>query len=71
MPSTDDVKININQNLWGLLLGLGALGASEYFNLHTLYWLSSVIAVVMMLSMVFTVTFYTIHYCKRKRKDWK
>ena len=72
MPSTEDLsKINLNQNLWGLLLSLGALGASEYFKLPTLYWFSFVIAAMMTLSMSFTATFYTIHYCKRKRKGWQ
>jgi len=33
MPSADDLKINLNQNLWGLLLSLGALGTSEYYKL--------------------------------------
>lgn len=27
----DQFKINLNQNLWGLLLGFTALGVSEYF----------------------------------------
>ncbi len=30
-------KINLNQNLWGLLLSLITLGTAEYFKLFTLY----------------------------------
>jgi cytochrome c oxidase subunit IV len=72
MPSADDVKINLNQNLWALLLSLGALGAADYFKLSALFrWLSLILAIGMTASMAFTVTFYTIHYCKRKKKEWQ
>lgn len=27
----DDVKMKLNQNLWGLIVSFAALGASEYF----------------------------------------
>jgi hypothetical protein len=29
--TTDAFKINLNQNLWGLLLSLSALGAADHF----------------------------------------
>jgi hypothetical protein len=39
-------KINLNQNLWGLLLSFSSLGAAEHYHLCTLYWLSSVVSVI-------------------------
>ncbi len=72
MPTTDAFKINLNQNLWGLLLGLAALGAADYFKLSTsFYWISLILVIGMTVSMAFTLTFYTIHYCKKKHKDWE
>jgi hypothetical protein len=37
MPPTDDFKINLNQNLWGLVVALGFLGAAEFYDLGTLW----------------------------------
>ena len=37
MTNADQFKINLNQNLWGLVLAFGSLGAAERFNLTTLY----------------------------------
>lgn len=72
MPSANDVKINLNQNLWALLLSLGALGAADYFKLSAPFrWLSLILATGMTLSLAFTATFYTIHYCKKKHKEWQ
>lgn len=60
MPSTDDFKINLNQNLWGLLLSLSALGAAEHFNLPTLYKFAVAVALVMSLSVIITTGAYTV-----------
>jgi hypothetical protein len=71
MAATDDVRIRLNQNLWGLVLGLGGVGAGEYFHLVWLFRLSFVVAIGMFVSMAFSTFFYTRHYCKKKREDWK
>ena len=72
MASADNFKINLNQNLWGLVLGLGALGAADYFRLGKVFWwLAVIISLGTTISMAFSVCFYTIHYCKKKRKDWQ
>jgi hypothetical protein len=62
----ENVKVSLNQNLWGLLLSFGALGASEYFHLTVLFWLASVASVAMLLSVIVTTAAYTIRYCKNK-----
>jgi len=69
MPSANDFKINLNQNLWGLVLALAALGAAEHFNLPTLYKFAVAIAVVMTVSVAITTFSYAVKYCKNKWKD--
>jgi len=59
-------KINLNQNLWGLLVALVALGTSEHFQLHTLYWISLAVSGVMTVSVTVTTLAYTINYWKNK-----
>jgi len=63
----EDVKINLNQNLWGLIVSFAALGASEYFKLCTLFWFSFVVAVIMTLSIAATTFSYTVAYMKKKK----
>ncbi len=63
----EQFKINLNQNLWGLLVGLVALGVSEYYNLCTLFWLSVVVSVIMVASVAVTTLAYTMNYWKNKQ----
>jgi len=63
----EQFRINLNQNLWGLLVGLGALGAAEYFNLRTLFWFAVVVSVIMVLSVAATTLAYTIKYWMNKQ----
>jgi glucan phosphoethanolaminetransferase (alkaline phosphatase superfamily) len=51
--ATDDFKINLNQNLWGLLVTLITLEAAEYFDLCTLYWFGLILSIIASIS--FTV----------------
>lgn len=67
MNPVEDVKINLNQNLWGLIIGFVSLGASEYFELCTLFWFSIVVAVIMTLSIGATTFVYTTSYIKNKK----
>ena len=60
------INPNLNQNLWGLVVGLGGLGAAEYFHLCTLYWISLVVSVGMVLSLCWTVPAHAIRYVKDK-----
>ena len=65
---SNDVNLKLNQNLWGLLLSLGALGASEYFHLYWLQKFSFGLTIISALSYVVTLTAYTYDYAKRKFK---
>ena len=68
MSADDQFKINLNQNLWGLVVGLGTLGAAEYFHLCVLFWFGLFLSTLMMLSVVITTIPYTINYWKAKMK---
>ncbi len=54
----DHIKVNLNQNLWDLVVGFGALGTSEHFNLETLYYFSCAVSVIMLTSIEFTTLAY-------------
>ncbi len=66
--NADNFKINLNQNLWGLLLALLTLGTAEYFDLCTLYWFGLILSGLTSISFIFTLTAYTVNYCKNKLK---
>ena len=62
-------KINLNQNLWGLLVSLGFLGAAEYFDLRVLFWFSVVPAGAIVLSICFTTWAYAKNYVTSKAAE--
>ena len=64
---TEPFKINLNQNLWGLMVGLGTLGVAEYFKLCTLFWFAVVVSVIMVSSITITTWAYTVNYWKHKQ----
>lgn len=64
---SDQFKINLNQNLWGLVVGLSALGVAERYGLCTLFWFSVVVSVIMVVSIAVTTLAYTITYWKNKQ----
>ncbi|OGA67066.1 MAG: hypothetical protein A3G83_14340 [Betaproteobacteria bacterium RIFCSPLOWO2_12_FULL_68_20] len=67
MASPDEhFKINLNQNLWGLVVGLGFLGAAEHYGLSTLFWFAVAVSGIMVASVAATTLAYTINYCKHK-----
>jgi hypothetical protein len=67
MPDIPDpLKVDLNQNLWGLILSLASLGSAEYFRLPRLMAFAEVISFVMTISVVFTTFFYTVNYCRKK-----
>jgi membrane protein implicated in regulation of membrane protease activity len=62
----DEFKIALNQNLWGLVVGLSALGVAEYYYLCWLFWFSFAVSLMMVVSIAFTTYFYTRNYCNSK-----
>jgi hypothetical protein len=66
MAIEDKFNINLNQNLWVLVVAYAALGAAEHWNLGHLLWLARIGATAATLSMVLTLLAYTWTYCKRK-----
>ena len=67
--NTDNFKINLNQNLWGLLLALLTLGTAEYFGLYTLYWFGLLLSGLTCISFFITLIAYTINYWKNKMNN--
>ena len=65
MSVDDQFKINLKQNLWGLVVAFGALGAAEHFKLCTLFWFSAVVSAIMVLSVAVTTLAYTKNYCMK------
>lgn len=64
--TTIETDLKLNQNLWLLLISFVSLGASEYFCFEYLLIFSMIITILATLSLCFTVTFYTYHYCRKK-----
>mgnify|MGYP001617680691 CR=1 len=68
MSTIDNFKINLNQNLWVLVISLLGLGIAEYFNLPILLNISCFLSIISTSSVLFTLFFYTFNYCKAKIK---
>jgi hypothetical protein len=62
----EQFRINLNQNLWGLVVSMIALGTAEKFGLHTLYLIAAIASWMMLVSLAATTIAYTIRYCKRR-----
>lgn len=66
--STDQFKINLNQNLWALVVSLLALGSAEYYCLKTLFWFGAILSGICSISLLLTLGAYTVNYVKNKAK---
>lgn len=62
----NEFKINLNQNLWVLIISFSGLGFSEYFDLQKLLSISYILSIVSSISVFITLIFYTINYSKNK-----
>lgn len=67
MAIEDKFNINLNQNLWGLIIAFTGLGIAERFGLKWLFWLSLFVSLGMSAFVLFAFGFYTVNYCARKR----
>jgi len=63
----DQIRINCNQNLWGLVVGLVAMSSAEHYKLGTLFRFSVVVSVLMLGSPAVTTLAYTINDWKNKQ----
>lgn len=66
MPIEDKFNINLNQNLWALVVAYGALGAADRWCLRYLLWPSLVASWILTVMVVTSFGYYTRHYCVRK-----
>jgi len=62
----DKFNINLNQNLWGLVVAYGALGVAEHWGLKRLGCLAFITSIWLTISLLFTAAFYTWDYCRKK-----
>ena len=69
MDAADKFKINLNQNLWGLIICYSAVGLSQRYGFHELWWLAFVVSCAMSLSVLICLVFYSISYCSHKWKE--
>ena len=65
----DSIKFRMNQNLGGMLISFGFLGASEHYNLCTLYWFSLIPCIATVVSLCFTTWAYTSKYVHSKNNS--
>lgn len=66
MALEDQFRINLNQNLWALVVAYGALGAADHWCLTYLLWPSLVASWILTVMVLISFGFYTGHYCVRK-----
>jgi len=65
---TESFNINLNQNIWALIVSLLTLGISEYYDLYTLYYFGLILSIICSISIIITLYFYTLNYSNKKLK---
>lgn len=65
----EKININLNQNLWAVLIALIGIGSSEYYDLPTLFCFSKILAIISFTSLLITIIFYTFRYCNNIIKN--
>lgn len=68
IPAVDNFKIQLNQNIWGLLISFITLGTAEYFLLPKLEIFGCISSILATTSFAITLLVYTINYVKNKLK---
>jgi thiamine transporter ThiT len=66
-----NVSLELNQNLWSLIIAFTALGFSEYYQLSHLLCLTLLVSWLMGTSILFTLSLYTWKYCSDKSRALK
>jgi hypothetical protein len=67
----ENFKINLNQNLWVLIVALLTLGCSEYFKLKMLYYFGFWLSIPASISIILSLFYYTKNYIQNKSTDNK
>lgn len=62
----ENFKINLNQNLWALIVALLTLGSLEYFNLNATFYFGLCLSIITSISLLFTLFCYTKNYIQIK-----
>ena len=71
MPMKDSFKINLNQNLWALVIPLTALGIGEHFQLQNLKKFGILLTITTSVSYLITLVAYTVNYWRNKMRKIK
>ena len=72
MPMKDSFKINLNQNLWALVISLTALGIGEHFQLQNLKKFGILLTTTTSVSyLITTLVAYTVNYWRNKMRKIK
>ncbi|MGC1106055.1 MAG: hypothetical protein WA876_05920 [Candidatus Acidiferrales bacterium] len=66
MNPEDKFNINLNQNLWGVVVSYAALGVAEHWGLRCLRIFSLILAAGTTLSVLVALVPYTIRYWRDK-----
>lgn len=64
-------NINLNQNLWALVISLTALGIGEYFQLQNLKKFGILLTITTSVSYLITLVAYTVNYWRNKMRKIK
>ncbi len=62
----EQFKINLNQNLWGLVVAFTSLGVAEHLKLCVLFWFATVTSIIMVVSILITTFAYTQIYWRKR-----
>ena len=65
---SDKFNINLNQNLWVLIIGYLGIGVSEFYCLRMLFLFSTILSVATTISMICCLDAYTKEYRNKKLK---
>jgi hypothetical protein len=71
MAAEDKVKINLNQNLWCLIVALAALWVAWRWDIHRLLRPAYVFTLSTGALVLISCLFYTLHYCTKKYWDFR
>ena len=64
--SSNNLNINLNQNMWLALIGLSAMGLSEHYRLCVTFWFGFILTCLSILSLIPSLIAYTKSYWQHK-----